>query len=243
MNQNTLDALFRNRKPIIITFITLVVLGLVYLGYKVIYDATTLHVTATQPKNREKNHSSIIPAIFTYNRELAEETVKNITVTPHIEIFPSITEGKKLMIVPQDQWKPDTTYTITVQAKARDGKTSKPASITFTAKQLSAKNIPQKEQQQLRDANDTWESDFPIRSKLPKTTEGYRISYMNGTDEQGRMTINIDLYGIYNRPSQKAQYIADLTKHQEEAMQYLRDNGADFDKLNIVLDPDPALVQ
>lgn len=244
MANPTFDSVFKQRKMILIGFFAIILLGFVLLGFKEFRDATQLFVTATQPKNKEKKHSVLVPVIITYNHDLDESTTKNIAVSPNIEGIASIVDGKKLQFVPKDQWQANTTYTFTVnEAKSKDGKTSPKTTITFATQDVPYEDIPLQQQQQLIKGSDSWENEFPFTDSLPVTTSDYRITYMNGTDAQGKMTVTIELYGIYNRPSQKPQYVADLKAHKEAALKYLDDHGADFSKINIIFDPDPDTVQ
>ncbi len=81
--------------------------------------------------------------------------------------------------------------------------------------------------------------EFPIVDKLPQETINYKIDYTTYDASNKKLYLTITLNAILNRPSQLAQYKADLKTYQAEALKFLTDNGVNLDNVVITYEPDP----
>jgi hypothetical protein len=72
---------------------------------------------------------------------------------------------------------------------------------------------------------------------LPRNTLDYILDYH--VNDDNTITLDVTLNAIAN-PANTAAYKAELEEYKQDAIDYMKSVGVDFDKTKIIYTPDPA---
>lgn len=219
----------------IIVIGALIVIG---LGAFIYYDQTHLLLRGTTPSDGNAKAATTTSIIMVFNKKLADSTVANFSISPRVQ-GRTLVNGNELVFTPNSPLQLHRAYTATLSsAKAANGQTSGPVSITFTTAYIPFNQLSQSNKQAQINQTDLLEKKYPIVQKIPHQTLHYKIDYTVQSD--GSLKLIVTLYAILNRPDQYNTYLAQLAQYKQEALEYLRQNGADPANFSITYDPPAA---
>lgn len=200
-------------------------------------NALNFFLMGSSPRGGDQKVSIHNPVVLTFNKSIHQESVKNFKISPHAAGSIKL-EGNKLTFTPREGFKLNQEYDVSWTApKAMDGRISKDVKFSFRTAYINFNDLPEDQQEMLVKRTDQIEVEHPIVGKLPHETLHYLINYE--LSKEGELTLLIKLYATQNRPDQYDEYRSQTKEYQQEALDFLKENGVDPNDYPIKYTPDP----
>lgn len=209
----TIPFTFKQRLVIGVVALALIAAGSLY------YHFFVFHAIKTTPTNGQTT-DFLQTVTIEFNRPLDPKAADGFTISPAVE-GTKVVDGKKVIFTPIDSYKLGTTYKVTLSSVlSQSGDKAPTVKLSFKPNRIRPHETPSN-----------------LQAALPYSNDHFSITYTLNQDKT--LNIRITLKAILNRPSQLAEFKADLAKYKQEALDYLSKNLGDTSDDQILISPDP----
>ncbi len=222
-----------NKKIILLIIGVISIIAIIIL----IYFFRPLKMTDISPSDKEKDIGIDQKISISFNKKVSAE---NFSITSHpVKEFKLSESNNSLVIIPTDNFSPNTSYTITINSK----KSFTDISETKTNQHTWQFTTGTGSVEEIFDTNfDEFYAKYPLAEFLPHRTDHYKIE---GPDEDDSYTII--LYAIFNAgingppiEEQEKVYKEELRNYKNEALEWIISKDIDPNSLKLQWIPKEA---
>ncbi len=202
----------------------------------VTYRNSQFRLVSSEPVDKG---STVAPIVFTFNRKLDQQTLKTFEVLPYTPGRSQVKDNK-FVFEPSDNYHLNQDYTAKLKSvTAVDGSVLGEQIIKFKVAFIPIDKLSESDRAAQEASTDSLEQQNPFLSELPHETLEYKIDYelTSGGEGGGSIVLVIELYAILNRPSQRADYEAQLREYKQKALQWIQSQGIAPNKYPITFIP------
>lgn len=206
-----------------LALLALSLIGVALVAYFA-YTYFTFRVVSTEPGKDANVGSSVV---FTFNKDLANPQDIKFKVSPNIPGNVTIS-GRKVTFKPSESYKLNTTYVATIDSiTARNGSKLTNIKTTFRPSFVSEADMSEDDRNNLVNQTDKLEKENTILTKLPYTTNEFKVDYDVIQDAEGNETLilRVTLFAILNRSDQYNTYVAQLNEYKSKSVAWIEQNS------------------